>query len=213
MELQGYQLKSTLSQFGVFNLSMDVGGSGEFTQFAPAWTATITGFAMQNLFGFGAELLEGNLQKGPGESTVNGTGSLPGSLPRAEPAPGFSSLHAFAQGIKVPAKAPPRAMMDAALTGTDPLDQPMSASQTFMLLDLQEGSWADGRDGYIHAARLTVPDIADKYFGSGWSGSGPLGRRWTHLMLRTSVSQVNGTTQVGEVELFGKVYGLLPELT
>ncbi|KAJ6573841.1 hypothetical protein DFH09DRAFT_382212 [Mycena vulgaris] len=209
MALHGYHLRNIFPKLGIFNLSMDVGGSGASTQFAPAWSATITGFAMKSAVGFGAAMMETNLESGPGESTVNETGSVSGMFRRD--AGGFSALQGMAHGLPTRPKSDgaPKMAAAAALSSADPrdpLDQPLPEDQSFVLLNLKEGSWADRRDEFVHAARQTVPDVVDKYFGP----RGPLARRWTHLVLRASFDVVNGSTRVGLVELFGRVYEVLP---
>ncbi|KAJ7102571.1 hypothetical protein B0H15DRAFT_796004 [Mycena belliarum] len=221
MQLEGYQLKTLFPTLGIFNLSMDVGGSGSFTQYAPSWSATIIGFAKKDVVGDGMAVLESNLDDASGEATSNSTGGVPGLLGRkAEAAPRFSALQALAPHIDPPknvAPGPVRLMMvdsvaanAAAASSSDPLNQPLAPDQTFMLLNLQEGAWADKRAKYISAARQSNPAVVDKYFGPAGSGAGLIGRRWTHLVLRTSFRRVGNSTQVNMVELFGKVYGVVP---
>ncbi|KAJ7139424.1 hypothetical protein C8R44DRAFT_847431 [Mycena epipterygia] len=172
-----------ISQFGIFNLSMDIGGNGTYMQFAPAWTATVSSYAWSGSSGL--QILGSNLQKGLSDSTSNTT-SDPSPIKRSgiaatdQSTQGFGSLQFIAHGTNsttaqtgsVRLAAP----MSALAANTDPLDQAMLDGQSFALLTLQEGSWADDRDTYIQVARKNSPAIADKYFGPGSSGSGPIGR-------------------------------------
>jgi hypothetical protein len=79
-----------------------------------------------------------------------------------------------------------------------------------MLLSLNEGSWANQRDDFINYARREHPDIAQKYFGNGTSGSGPIGRHWTHMVLITLTKP--NSTELASVQILGKVYDVLPVL-
>ncbi|KAJ7652081.1 hypothetical protein DFH06DRAFT_540998 [Mycena polygramma] len=229
--LQGYQLKETFqdsSNIGIFNLSMDTGGSGAYTDFVPAWSATIIGWGAKNSTSY--QTVESNLDSGLGDSTSNSTtipglGGLGGLGPRGEiqtrrSSGGFGALQFVAQGLsptqsdKTPAPmsglaatAPAAA---AVSTSGDPLNQPLSDNQTLMLLRVQEGTWADQRYGYIQYIRFADranEDVVNKYFGPGDTGSGPIGRHWTHLVLivTTDSSQVSA-------QLFGKVYEVVAGL-
>ncbi|KAJ6573846.1 hypothetical protein DFH09DRAFT_1361908 [Mycena vulgaris] len=220
MVLYAHQFKNTLSQFGIFNLSMVTGGGGTYAQFAPAWTATIIGLStvswdVQNA-------VDSHLKEGPGESTDNNTIVVPGIMKRSGATQGFGALQFIAHGMNSTAPksgsttAPKSALVAAAAAAAapavdpDPLNQPLTADQILVLLSVQEGTWAANRGEFIEFTRQNYPAIVDKYFGPDGSGSGPIGRRWTHLVLRIGFDLVNGSTRVGSVDLLGKVYEVLP---
>ncbi|KAJ7102574.1 hypothetical protein B0H15DRAFT_943476 [Mycena belliarum] len=231
MPLRGYQLRQIFPNLGIFNLSMDTGGEGTSTRFDPAWTATIIGISRS----VSVQDIAENLDDGPGESTSNNTdrGVIIGGLPKRgtsfRSAKGFGSLQFIANGIHptttttavntppvskvhtpaaaaaAPAPAPASNSPDS-----DPLNQPLPDDESFVLLSLQEGSWADRRGDYITYAREHAPDVLDKYFGRNGTGSGPIGRRWSHLVLLMNSSNKNGTSTAVLAKTFGMVYETLP---
>ncbi|KAJ6498072.1 hypothetical protein C8R47DRAFT_318097 [Mycena vitilis] len=231
--MKGYQLKhlflnSAEEQFGIFNLSMDTGPAGAYTNFVPAWSATVVGWGAKNSTSY--QTLESDLKAGFNDSTTNSTG-IPGMGvlgTRAEPrrrrsSGGFGALQFVAQGLKpaqsdstsVPISGVAAAGAPAVASSSgDPLEQPLPDNKVLMLLSLQEGTWADGRAEFIKFIRynketntLATTNVIDKYFGPGTSGSGPIGRHWTHLVLivTTDSPQVSA-------ELFGMVYEVVPGL-
>ena len=201
MPLLAQQLKQVVPRLGIFNLSMDAGGG----EFEPAWSATVIGSSKATLL-FGVEGVTANLGAGLGDGTEKGLSSRGGA------AQGFGALQFIAHGMNATTRPSGSAAAAATAAVSDPLDQPLADNQSLVLLRLQEGMWADNRGAYINLARQNTPDILNKYFGAGGSGSGPIGRRWTHIVLCMEFQQANGITTVGEVELFGKVYEVLPLL-
>ncbi|KAJ6498055.1 hypothetical protein C8R47DRAFT_1068950 [Mycena vitilis] len=220
MAFKGYALERTfqgVQPIGIFNLSMDTGGSGAYTDFVPAWRATVVGWGAKNSTSYQA--LESNLGGGLSDSTSNITDSLDlgagldgrdGHRTRRLSA-GFGALQFVAQGLKpVQSDSPSAPVSEAAaaapaVASTDPLDQPLPDSQTLMLLRLQEGTWADKRAEFIQWTRENTPDLVDSYFGPENSGSGPIGRHWTHLVLI-----VNTDTPQTSAQLLGNVYEVVP---
>lgn len=222
MTYQSYQLKQTFqgfTQLGIFNLSMDTGGSGSNTQYAPAWSATVVGLANSS------KTIESDLENGPTDSTENATIPVLGGFIKrngtagggAQSTQGFDALQFIAHNTNPPTSSMkpddstsvPAVASIAGATSVDPLAQPLGSDRRLVLLALQEGSWANNRDTYIQVTRRNYPDVVDKYFGSGSSGSGPIGRRWTHIVLSMVV---DNTAQVS-AELLGKVYEVLPVLS
>ncbi|KAJ7480000.1 hypothetical protein B0H11DRAFT_2422521, partial [Mycena galericulata] len=216
MSLQGYQLQSIFNSptpLGIFNYSMDIGGSGLDTQYVAAWTATVVGLANSS------KIIEADLEAGLTDSTVNDTSYAVikrNGTAEADPSTeGFGALQFIAGSTtppttnsKVAHSTSAEVMPAAALGNVDPLDQPLQ-NRRLVLLALQEGAWADNRDQFIQDAGYNSPDIIDKYFGSGSSGSGPIGRRWTHIVL---AMVVDDSSQVS-AQLLGKVYEVLPVLS
>ncbi|KAJ7652073.1 hypothetical protein DFH06DRAFT_1206702 [Mycena polygramma] len=222
MAFKGYALERTfqgVQPIGIFNLSMDTGGSGAYTDFVPAWRATVVGWGAKNSTSYQA--LESNLGGGLSDSTSNitdppdlgaGLDGRDGHRIRRSSA-GFGALQFVAQGLKPvqsdSSPAPPSEVAAAAaapaVASSDPLEQPLPDNETLMLLSLQEGTWADKRAEFIQWTRENTPDLVDSYFGPGNSGSGPIGRHWTHLVLI-----VNTDTPQVSAQMFGKVYEVVP---
>lgn len=81
---------------------------------------------------------------------------------------------------------------------------------TMMLVRFQAGAWKNDIGQFIQFAAKDQPDIMAKYFGSGTTGNGPLGREWTHAILVTTYKP--NSTDLQTVQLLGMVWGVLPEL-
>jgi hypothetical protein len=222
MAVTGYVLKQTIPQFGIFNLSMSTGGSGLSTQFSPAWTATITwSMIKRGVVLSPSGIVQDNLGHNLANSTRNDTENLFGimrrdSIDRRVPTTQrFSPLQAIASSMDPPPQKPvPAVAVHAAASHPSGglLNQTLGDGGSISLLDVREGSWAADRDMFIKYARDYTPDIVDRYFGPGQTGSGPIGRTWTHVALLITASLVNGTTEIGDVQVLGKVFDTLPIL-
>ncbi|KAJ6577081.1 hypothetical protein B0H10DRAFT_925954 [Mycena sp. CBHHK59/15] len=220
MALRGHMLKQALTQFGIFNLSMETGGEGLSARFAPAWSATIIAVRGKT----SPEILtplDSGLAGGLGNSSdkdVLGIISRNGAIEGRQSTQGFSVVEFIAHGMKsasskAPSASTPFLSTDIEqLTPTNIFNQSIG-EQALVLLAVQEGSWSDQRDDFIKFARYHFPDIAGKYFGVGTSGAGPIGRHWTHIALLMTVESVNGSTQASEVQTLGRVYDVLPVLS
>jgi hypothetical protein len=226
---QGYTLKRTFPELGIFNLSMDIGGEGDNTQYVPAWTATVIAYSAisANGTGIAESSVDSHLKDGPTDSTDNSTiGLIERDAGTGQSSSrGFGALQFLAHSINSTAKShsksiPPMpaaaaaaavSAVSAGLSTIDPLNQPMANNQFLLALRVQEGTWANRRNEWIEFARKHTPDIADKYFGSGNTGSGLIGRRWSYLILIVTIDI--HTSEMVSADLFGKVYEILPELS
>ncbi|KAJ7151697.1 hypothetical protein C8R46DRAFT_490955 [Mycena filopes] len=224
MATQGNHLREMFdSSFPVprLNFTMEVGGSGSLTQYDPAWTATIVGYSMRN--DSGLQTVGTNLAAGSSEVTGNLTKRIL-SPARRQSSGGFSALQTVAQGMpSVQSNKNSIAVHDEVLVAAAAAPSPkfsspdssvlnvtLAPTEGLILLSVKEGMWADGRDAYIKAARSYNPDIANKYFGAPKTfGEGPIGRRWTHLVLRVSLTPKNGTQEASTAELIGKVFEVI----
>ncbi|KAK0465385.1 uncharacterized protein EV420DRAFT_1637522 [Desarmillaria tabescens] len=83
------------------------------------------------------------------------------------------------------------------------LSSPLTPSSNLILVSLQEGTWADKRAEFIKYAWEEQPEIAEVYLGK--QGEGPIGRRWTHVVLLAE-----GEGEVETIWLLGMVWGALP---
>ncbi|KAJ7724987.1 hypothetical protein DFH07DRAFT_261018 [Mycena maculata] len=219
MSFMGYEFQNTFQgdfPGTIFNFSMDVGGES-----VPAWTATVLGLANTT------KTLESDLQKASNASSTGTDGLLDplGMVGRNSaagtdtPPEGSGALQFIAHNTNSPqphtgtnsaiAAAAVSSNTTAVTGDANPtLSGPLLTNQHLVLLALQEGSWVDGRDATIEFVRQNSPGIFKKYFG-GSSGSGPIGRRWSHLVLSMAVDE---SSQVS-ADLLGKVYEVLPVLS
>ncbi|KAK0208564.1 hypothetical protein DFS33DRAFT_456638 [Desarmillaria ectypa] len=82
------------------------------------------------------------------------------------------------------------------------LSSPLTPSSNLILVSLQEGTWADKRAEFIKYAWEEQPEVAEVYLGR--RGEGPIGRRWTHVVLLAE-----GEGEVETIWLLGMVWQAL----
>ncbi|KAJ7218125.1 hypothetical protein GGX14DRAFT_439913 [Mycena pura] len=80
-----------------------------------------------------------------------------------------------------------------------------------MFLEVTPGKWAENLTSSVAFALKQKPDVAEKYFGKGNSGSGPIGRIWTHICVMT-IDDPKSSGLPGSVQVLGKVWDVLPAL-
>jgi len=79
-----------------------------------------------------------------------------------------------------------------------------------MVFTITPGSWYDDLASSVAFAAKERPDVAEKYFGKGSSGMGPIGRIWTHVVVLTTDDP--DTLGLDSVQVLGKVWDVLPAL-
>jgi len=79
-----------------------------------------------------------------------------------------------------------------------------------MIFSIRPGSWFDDLAASVEFAVKERPDVAEKYFGKGSSGMGPIGRIWTHICVITTDDPK--TPGLDTVQVLGKVWDVLPAL-
>ncbi|KAJ7037388.1 hypothetical protein C8F04DRAFT_410463 [Mycena alexandri] len=207
----GYSLRNPAAfTFPRMNFSMDIGGSGSLTQYAPVWTATIIGWSMRN--NSGLQTVDSNLgaKRTPRDrletrQSSGGFSALQVVAHSMSYAGGKSDHSGFAPDIATAAVAP-------SSEADTVFSVPLAPNEGLILLSVKEGSWADDRDNYIRSAQMYTPDIVEQYFG-GKYGTGPIGRHWTHLVLGVTINSKNGSVEVSTTDLYGSVYEVLPVLS
>ncbi|KAJ7925237.1 hypothetical protein B0H13DRAFT_2314739 [Mycena leptocephala] len=94
---------------------------------------------------------------------------------------------------------------------TDPLgDISDELKGNLMVFSISPGRWYDTLASNVAFAVKERPDVANKYFGNGTSGMGPIGRIWTHICVITTDNPA--TPGLDTVQILGKVWDVLPAL-
>ncbi|KAJ7462223.1 hypothetical protein B0H11DRAFT_2054655 [Mycena galericulata] len=113
--------------------------------------------------------------------------------------------HSVSQNTSAPSPSP------SVPSTTDPLgDIPSTLKGNLMIFSIIPGSWADILASSVQFAVKERPDVAQKYFGTGTSGMGPIGRIWTHVCVMTTDDP--DTPGLNTVQILGKVWDVLPAL-
>ncbi|PBK77002.1 hypothetical protein ARMSODRAFT_948866 [Armillaria solidipes] len=91
----------------------------------------------------------------------------------------------------------------ASSSSSTTLSSPLTSTSNLILVSLQEGTWADKRAEFMQYAWEEQPEIAEVYLGR--RGEGPIGRRWSHVVLLAE-----GEGEVETIWLLGMVWEALP---
>ncbi|KAK0456251.1 hypothetical protein EV421DRAFT_1895497 [Armillaria borealis] len=218
---------------GMVNRTMVVSGDQGSPQasYVPAWTATILNATSVN--GASAKEITGNFEnaarreeKDPSAdsaatksadtntTTTQSADSTGGCKPKKKRSPQqkiSSVFRAVAAAASSSSSSSPVRINGhgivshqvASSSSSTTLSSPLTSSSNLILVSLQEGTWADKRAEFIEYAWEEQPEIAEVYLGR--RGEGPIGRRWSHVVLLAE-----GEGDVETIWLLGMVWEALP---
>ncbi|KAJ7132813.1 hypothetical protein C8R43DRAFT_649902 [Mycena crocata] len=226
LAFEGYSYKVSLNNAPViFNLSMVVGGdpASMNARVVPAWSATIVNNTI--IVPSDAKQLPGNftgngtspssssaaISQHPSSSTVisQSSNSILTSSTMSHAARSTASTSAKKGRAFNPVKAVAK---DKDITDHSPHTPSSSigVSVPSSTSTVSGGTWANDLASSVQFAMKERPEIAEKYFGQGTSGMGPIGRIWTHICVLTTDDP--DTPGLDTVQVLGKVWDVLPAL-
>ncbi|KAK0233442.1 hypothetical protein IW262DRAFT_1451978 [Armillaria fumosa] len=231
---EGYVDEQLLYSYpGMVNRTMVVGGEQGSPQaeYVPAWTATIINATRLN--DASAKEITGNFENAarreenddqPEETasstsdtdptttqsadSTTETGGCKAKKKRAPQKKMSSVFRAVAAAVSHPSSSPLQInghdiISHQVASSSTTLSSPLTSHSNLILVSLQEGTWADKRAEFIQYAWEEQPEIAEEYLGQ--RGEGPIGRRWSHVVLLAE-----GEGEVETIWLLGMVWEALP---
>ncbi|PBL00788.1 hypothetical protein ARMGADRAFT_1073123 [Armillaria gallica] len=208
---------------GMVNRTMVVSGEQGSPQasYVPAWTATIINATSVN--GASAKEITGNFEsaarreeKDPSADSdattqsADSTTEAGGCKRKRKRSPQQKISSAFRAVAAASSSSSPlringhdilsHQVAPSSSSSSTTLSSPLTSSSNLILVALQEGTWADKRAEFIQYAWEEQPEIAEVYLGR--RGEGPIGRRWSHVVLLAE--------EVETIWLLGMVWEALP---